>query len=330
MVIKFFTFLRTIIDVSKLYKLVKGRITHIINNILPTAMAITPEEQELWVEDPVRFVNQVYDMYYEFSNVRTEAGSFVMHLAKVRARDILEPFLSYLTDSFNRFRTITPTHQDYMNKEWMLYALEILASNTLSKDNLKSSVENVLMNYVFPEFQSPVGFLRARACRVYAAFKKLEMNGDHLREVINCLLACLNDNEFPVCVTAAVSLQSYIDNDERMKLIKPSIQQVVERFVFLLQKVVVEEIMQTFDMIINRFEEDLLPLTNSILGILISAFNEYKRDDDNDSAIFTAMTTIDCISSIVANASAKPEYYDGVISLVLPSLMVHSRFLRDV
>lgn len=27
-----------------------------------------------------------------------------------------------------------------MNKEWMLYALELLASNTLSKDELKQSV----------------------------------------------------------------------------------------------------------------------------------------------------------------------------------------------
>lgn len=322
--IKYFTYLRNIIDVSKLYKIVKGQIIHIINNILPKAMTITPEEQDLWVEDPVRFVNQVYDMYYEFTNVRMEAGTFLTHLAKVRANDILRPFLNYLTDSFNQFRTIEPSKQDFLNKEWMLYALEILASNTLSKDELKHSVETVLMEYVFPEFQSPAGFLRARACRVYAAFKKLEMNDNHLREVVNRLLGCLNDAEFPVCVTAAISLQAFIDKEEHMNLIRPSLQQVVERFVFLLQKVVVEEIMQTFDLIINRFEADLLPLSSSILSILLSAFNEYRKDEDNDSAIFTAMSTIECITSIVANATSKPEYYDSVINLVLPCLMVSS------
>lgn len=103
-------------------------------------MAITPEEQQLWVDDPVRFVNQVYDMYYEFTNVRSEAGEFIVYLAKVRANDILRPFLNFLTDSFNRYRTVTPSKEDCMNKEWMLYALELLASNTLSKDELKQSV----------------------------------------------------------------------------------------------------------------------------------------------------------------------------------------------
>lgn len=95
------------IDIGKLYKIIKAQIGHIINNILPTAMAITPEEQQLWVDDPVRFVNQVYDMYYEFTNVRSEAGEFIVYLAKVRANDILRPFLNFLTDSFNRYRTVT-------------------------------------------------------------------------------------------------------------------------------------------------------------------------------------------------------------------------------
>lgn len=307
---------------GKLYKLIKTKIVHIINNILPKAMAITPEERELWVEDPVRFVNQVYDMYYEFTNVRNEAGEFMMYLAKVRANDILRPFLNYLTESFNSYRNMDPSQYDYMNKEWMLYALELLASNTLSKDELRHSVELVLVEYVFPEFNSPVGFLRARACRVYAAFKKLDLNSDHLCQVVRNMLTCLNDNEFPVCVTAAISLQSFLDNEERMNLIRPSLQQVVERFVYLLQQVVVEEIMQTFDLIINRFEADLLPLSENILRVLIAAFNNYKKDVDNDSAIFTAMSTIECICSIVANATSSPQYYDAVANLVLPCLMV--------
>lgn len=178
------------------------------------------------------------------------------------------------------------------------------------------------MEYVFPEFKSPVGFLRARACRVYAAFKKLDLANDHLCQVVQNLLACLNDNEFPVCVTAAISLQSFLDNEERMNLIRPSLRQVVERFVYLLQRVVVEEIMQTFDMIINRFEADLLPLSEEILQVLISAFNSYKKDEDNDSAIFTAMSTVECISSIVASAVESSSHYDAVASLVIPCVMV--------
>lgn len=128
------------IDIGKLYKLIKSQIEHIINHVLPKAMTITPEEQELWVDDPVRFVNQVYDMYYEYTNVRNEAGEFIMYLSKVRANDILLPFLDFLTSSFNQYRSMEASQVNYMNKEWMLYALELLAKNLLSKDNLRQNV----------------------------------------------------------------------------------------------------------------------------------------------------------------------------------------------
>ena len=101
------------IDIGKLYKLIKSQIEHIINHILPKAMTITPEEQELWVDDPVRFVNQVYDMYYEYTNVRNEAGEFIMYLSKVRANDILLPFLDFLTSSFNQYRSIEASQVNY-------------------------------------------------------------------------------------------------------------------------------------------------------------------------------------------------------------------------
>ena len=133
------------IDVGKLYKLIKSQIEHIINHILPKAMAITPEEQELWVDDPVRFVNQVYDMYYEYTNVRNEAGEFIMYLSKVRANDILLPFLDFLTSSFNQYRSMEASQVNYMNKEWMLYALELLAKNLLSKDNLRQNVVSFIL-----------------------------------------------------------------------------------------------------------------------------------------------------------------------------------------
>lgn len=133
------------IDIGKLYKLIKSQIEHIINHILPKAMTITPEEQELWVDDPVRFVNQVYDMYYEYTNVRNEAGEFIMYLSKVRANDILLPFLDFLTSSFNQYRSMEASQVNYMNKEWMLYALELLAKNLLSKDNLRQNVVSFIL-----------------------------------------------------------------------------------------------------------------------------------------------------------------------------------------
>ena len=79
--------------------------------------------------------------------------------------------------------------------------------------------------------------------------------------------------------------------------------------------------MQSFDTIINKFQDELLPLSSEILAVLMAAFQEYKKDNDNDTAMFTAMTTIECISSIVINAVAVPQYYDAVVTQVMPCVM---------
>ena len=73
----------------------------IIVDIFPKAMAITPEELKLWEEDPIQFVTRIYDVYYEFTNVRMEAGNFLSYLSKVRANDILSLFLNFMTQTFD-------------------------------------------------------------------------------------------------------------------------------------------------------------------------------------------------------------------------------------
>ena len=147
------------------------------------------------------------------------------------------------------------------------------------------------------------------------------MSNEHLSGVINSLLHCLDDAEFPVCISAAISLQSYINNDQAHDIFSQNLNHIVERFILLLQKVAVEEVMQSFDFLINKFEEVLLPMSTSILNVLISAFTDYKQYEDNDNAVYTDMSTLDCISSIVMNGCNNQEYYDSVTMTVLPMIM---------
>ena len=54
-------FLKSVVDVARLYRTIKTHMDFIINDVFPKALAITPEERALWVEDPIQFVTQVYD-----------------------------------------------------------------------------------------------------------------------------------------------------------------------------------------------------------------------------------------------------------------------------
>lgn len=90
-----------------------------------------------------------FQVYYSYTNVRIEAGDFLRHLAKVRANDILMPFLQFMMNQFDsyfsanslipRYNAVDPTQRDYMAKEWQLYALEVLSPNMLSKDSIRSA-----------------------------------------------------------------------------------------------------------------------------------------------------------------------------------------------
>ena len=50
------------------------------------------------------------------------------------------PFLQYMMTQFDFYNQQDVSQRDYVAKEWQLYTLEILASNMLSKDNIKTTV----------------------------------------------------------------------------------------------------------------------------------------------------------------------------------------------
>lgn len=62
------------------------------------------------MEDPIQFVTQVYDTYYDCSNVRSDAGDFLVYLSKVRANDILNPFLNFLMGLLRHVHARPPPH----------------------------------------------------------------------------------------------------------------------------------------------------------------------------------------------------------------------------
>lgn len=167
-----------------------------------------------------------------------------------------------------------------------------------------------------------MGILRSRACRIYAAYHKLNFSPDHLMSVVANMVGLLDDQDFSVCISAALSLQAFFSKESAcFEYLGQNLQHIVERYIFILQKVAVEEVMQAFDILINMYEDRLLPMSADILSILLSAFKDYKKDEDNDNAVFTAMSTIDCISSIVINGCENPQYYDTVVTAVMPTII---------
>lgn len=93
-----------------------------------------------------------------------------------------------------------------------------LADILLKKKMYKDQLDHLFTKYVFPEFQSPRGHLRARACWVLHYFAEFSFNQENvLAEAIRLTNnALLQDKDLPVKVEAAIALQSLINYQERL------------------------------------------------------------------------------------------------------------------
>jgi hypothetical protein len=120
-------------------------------------------------------------------------------------------------------------------KDGILHIVGSVAKILMKKSMYKDQVEMMLVTYVFPEFQSPDGFLRARvsyliiismvlidsfffekACWVLKSFSKINFKSpDNLMNACNYIKHCiLNDQSLPVNVEACIALQDMLTEDE--------------------------------------------------------------------------------------------------------------------
>ena len=130
------------------------------------------------------------------------------------------------------------------------------------------------------------------------------------------------DSEFPVVISAAISLQPFFNMDESQQIILSHLDHIISQFIMVLQRVAVEGVMQSFDVLVNRFSSAVMNRSVQIVSVLLQAFKQYTQDEDNDTAMFTAMSTLDCVSSVVMNACQEPMMYDSVVQIVMPVIMV--------
>ena len=110
--------------------------------------------------------------------------------------------------------------------------------------------------------------------------------------------------------------------DESQQIILSHLDHIISQFIMILQRVAVESVVQSFDVLVNRFSSAMMDRSVQIVSVLLQSFQQYTQDEDNDTAMFTAMSTLDCVSSVVMNACQEPGMYDSVVQIVMPVIMV--------
>ncbi|KAF4523654.1 hypothetical protein B566_EDAN013249, partial [Ephemera danica] len=139
------------------------------------------------------------------------AAQALLHAVCRKRKDMLQKSMGFVLQVLTANPPADPKLRD-----GALYMVGSLAEILLKKDMYKEQLDKMLCQYVFPEFQSPQGHMRARACWVLNMFNEVQFKQEAvLQEAVRLTTTCLlADQELPVKVEAAVALQMLISNQD--------------------------------------------------------------------------------------------------------------------
>ena len=159
-------------------------------------MSYTEKDAELWETDPYEYIRVKFDIFEDFVSPITAAQT-VLHSVCKKRKDVLPKTMDLLLSIVQN-----PAHTP-SQKDGALHMIGTMADILLKKKVYKERMEQFLVNIVFPEFNSPHGHLRARACwmlHYFADVKYKDPNvlGQSFQLTIDSLLK--PDEEVPVKV----------------------------------------------------------------------------------------------------------------------------------
>lgn len=261
------------------------------------------------------------------------AAELFLSDAVAKRKDILMKTVNFLG---------TIIHNDTISnkqKDGILHMLGVIGTVLIKKKAFVHQLENMIVQYLFPELQSSVAFLRARACYALRNFSKLQYtHHDNSIRCLNYLINCLcNDNSLPVKVEAAMALNLFMsdmDTGEKGKaIIVPHLQMIVMRIIEIIRQTEIDDVMIVLQKIVGLFDQELQPIAIQMTSQLVEFFkhvvcSENPANDENkaEERTVAAMSVLNTLDTIVSCMGDRPELLVQIEQIIYEIILL---VLRD-
>ncbi|KMU90370.1 importin-7 [Coccidioides immitis H538.4] len=180
-----------------------------------------------------------------------------------------------------------------------------LASVILGKKSpIADQVEYFFVRHVFPEFRSPHGYLRARACDTLEKFEQLDFQDpNNLMTIYRSILDALADSALPVRVEAALALQPLIRHNVIRTSMQTNIPQIMQQRLKLANEV---------DVMLANVMEDFVE---------VSQPNEMYGDFLDDKSI-TALGVLQTIGTLILTLESTPDVLLHLETILMPIISI--------
>ncbi|KAL4253351.1 Armadillo-like helical [Pleurotus pulmonarius] len=208
---------------------------------------------------------------------------------------------------------------------------------------IKSNMEQFVLQHVTNEFSAPEPYLRAIACEIIGTLTKagLEWSNDanldvHFRAVANAL----DDAEFPVRVQAALALTQMVVAHESVRTaVAPQVGKVIQDLLKLSDDTDLDILNRSMEVMVEQFQTELLPVAAQLTARLCESYLRLCKEiatqeetgtqhvdleslpEVDEDKTFAAMGVSKTISTVISSIESSPEILAQVQEVVIPVIM---------
>jgi importin-7 len=331
-------FLDECVRPKQMWAHLKPHLDTLVTHFLFPVMCLSQEDVEKFESDPEEYLHHKLNYYEEVSAPDVAATNFLVTLTKARRKQTFT-ILAFVNKIVSDYESSEDDKKDHIAKEGALRMIGTLSSVILGKKSpIAEQVEYFLVRFVFPDFRSSQGFLRARACDTVEKFEQLDFKDpNNLLIIYRNILECMADQELPVRVEAALALQPLIRHDIIRTNMQTNIPQIMQQLLKLANEVDVDALSNVMEDFVEVFATELTPFAVALSEQLRDTYlrivrellekNEKRDDDDSygdylDDKSITALGVLQTIGTLILTLESTPDVLLHMESILMPVIKV--------
>ncbi|MCJ1365361.1 hypothetical protein MMC16_004482 [Acarospora aff. strigata] len=331
-------FLDECVKPKSMWNLLKPNMDTLISHVLFPILCQSDEDLELFETDPSEYLHRKLNFYEEVSAPDVAATSFLVTLTKSRKKQTFI-ILNFVNGIVGKYESAPDDQKNPREKEGALRMIGTLASVILGKKSpIADQVEYFFVRHVFPEFRSPHGFLRARACDTLEKFEQLDFKDpNNLLIIYRNILESMADPELPVRVEAALALQPLIRHEVIRTSMQQNIPQIMQQLLKLANEVDVDALANVMEEFVEVFATELTPFAVALSEQLRDTYlrivkellerNNAKDGDETygeflDDKGVTALGVLQTIGTLILTLESTPDVLMHLETILMPVITI--------
>ena len=312
----------------------KSNLTNLVTHFIFPVLCLSEEDIEKFEDEPEEYLHRKLNFYEEVSAPDVAATNFLVSLTKNRKKQTFE-ILKFINEVVNQYEQAPDDKKNHIAKEGALRMIGTLAPVILGKKSpIADQVEYFIVRYVFPDFTSQQGFLRARACDTVEKFELLDFKEQgNLLTIYRHILDCMADPALPVRVTAALALQPLIRHDVIRTSMQQNIPTIMQQLLKLANEADIDALANVMEDFVEVFAAELTPfavalseqLRDTYLRIVRELLEKSeKRDGDDEYGDFlddksiTALGVLQTIGTLILTLESTPDVLLHIEGVLMP------------